>query len=188
MIYCLKQRWKLSSWGRPLHTLCQHEDVRVLYLSIQVDLTLFKSNLTINPKCNALFSDGSHFMIDCGEGSQIQAMKSTVKPGRISKIFITHLHGDHCYGLSGFLSTMSQRGKTSQSENEPMRIIEIYGPVGLRMMLRTMLSLSQSQLGFDFVVHELIPDSWQKKVNLYCLKKINQQTAKKKKQTKQTIK
>ncbi|CAD5114355.1 DgyrCDS3493 [Dimorphilus gyrociliatus] len=110
--------------------------------------------------------DGSHFMIDCGEGSQIQCMKSTVKPGRISKIFITHLHGDHCYGLSGFLSTMSQHDKKSQTENEIKRVVEIYGPVGLRAMLRISLSLSQSQLGFDFVVHELIPDSWQKKVNI----------------------
>lgn len=106
-------------------------------------------------------------MIDCGEGSQIQAMKSNVKPGRISKVFITHLHGDHCYGLPGFLSTMSQQDRTNQSENEAKRTVEIYGPIGLRNMLRTMLNLSQSQLGFDFVIHELIPDSWQTKVNIY---------------------
>ena len=124
-------------------------------------------------------------MFDCGEGSQIQAQKcSNVRPGKISKVFITHLHGDHVsmqmneqilsllhqkvstvceynhscpfqlYGLPGVLSTFNQ---TLDPESQKRKRIDIYGPRGLRTYLRTILHLSKSDIGFKFAVHELIP-------------------------------
>lgn len=89
-------------------------------------------------------------MFDCGEGTQIQLMRSDLKAGKITKIFITHLHGDHLYGLPGLMCTISQ---TNQRKDP----LEVYGPLGIAKYLRVSHGLSQSDLGFQFRTIEMLP-------------------------------
>lgn len=109
--------------------------------------------------CMGIRYEGNVWLVDCGEGTQTQIMSiKTIKPSAITKIFITHLHGDHLFGLPGLLCTLSMAYKPPENgENREEQVIEIYGPHGLRRYIRENLSLSRSILTFKYVVHELMP-------------------------------
>lgn len=87
------------------------------------------------------------FLIDCGEGTQVQLRKAKVKFSKINHIFISHLHGDHCFGLPGLISSFQLLGREVP--------LHIYGPKGIKEMLETILRISQTNKGFDLVFHEL---------------------------------
>src|SRR5699024_9807238 len=77
---------------------------------------------------------------DCGEGTQHQFLKTTLKPRKITKIFITHLHGDYLFGLPGLLSSRSFQGGEDG--------IIIYGTEGIQNFVETSLQISQSRLAY----------------------------------------
>lgn len=90
---------------------------------------------------------GDTWLFDCGEATQHQFMRSSLKPGRLQKIFITHLHGDHVFGLPGLLTSRSMAGIP-----EP---ITLYGPPGIRQFVDTALSLSGSYTTFPLEIIEI---------------------------------
>lgn len=88
------------------------------------------------------------WMFDCGEGTQRQILETTIKPRKIKKIFITHLHGDHIFGLPGFLSSRAFQASEEQTD------LEIYGPVGIKSYVTNSIRISGSKLPYQIHYHE----------------------------------
>ena len=82
------------------------------------------------------------WLFDCGEGTQNRILETTIRPRKISKIFITHLHGDHIFGLPGFLASRSFQSNDEQTD------ITIYGPQGIKTFVLTSLKVSGSRLPY----------------------------------------
>lgn len=92
------------------------------------------------------------WLFDCGEATQHQILKTTLRPRKVDRIFITHLHGDHIFGLPGFLSSRSFQG--AQKED----VLKIYGPVGIKEYIEISLQISQSKLSYPIEYIELTDD------------------------------
>ena len=90
---------------------------------------------------------GQMILIDCGEGTQMQLRKLKIKFARIQHIFISHLHGDHCYGLVGLISTFRLLGREAD--------LHIYGPKGIKEMITLQLKLADSWTNYPLHFHEL---------------------------------
>ena len=86
------------------------------------------------------------FMIDCGEGAQMQLRKSRLKFSRLNHIFISHLHGDHCFGLMGLISTFGLLGRTAE--------LHIHSPKGLEELLTPILNFFCHTLAYKVIFHE----------------------------------
>lgn len=100
-----------------------------------------------NPTSQVLEIRNSLFLIDCGEGTQVQLRKNKVKFSKINHIFISHLHGDHFYGLIGLVSTFMLLGRTTD--------LHIYGPKGIKEIILLQLKLSNSWTNYGLYFHEL---------------------------------
>lgn len=96
---------------------------------------------------NLLDEIGSYWLFDCGEGTQQQILQSPVKLSRTDKIFITHLHGDHLYGMPGLLTSRSYQGGDSP--------LTVYGPPGIKEFIDSALRLSQARLSYPLEVVEI---------------------------------
>ena len=112
---------------------------------MQFDLTILGSNSALpavgrNPSSQVLQYDSTAYLIDCGEGTQVQLHRYKIRRGRIKNIFISHLHGDHYYGLIGLI--------TSYSLYKREDALNIYGPAGIEKIVNLQLELSGARLGF----------------------------------------
>ena len=90
------------------------------------------------------------WLFDVGEATQHQILRTTIRPRKIEKIFITHLHGDHIFGLPGLLSSRSFQGGTSP--------LTIYGPKGIKEFVQVALKVSESRLSYPLKFVELTDD------------------------------
>ena len=102
--------------------------------------------LTRGLSSTALIREGDVFLFDCGEGTQVQLMRSNVKRSRIHSIFIGHLHGDHLYGIAGLLSTLHLDGHEAP--------LNVFGPEGLRHFLTAAFRTSDLKFKFNLTVQE----------------------------------
>ena len=100
-----------------------------------------------NPTSQVLEIKNRMFLIDCGEGTQVQLRKNKIKFSKINHIFISHLHGDHLYGLIGTISTFSLLGRTTD--------LHVYGPKGIKELILLQLKLTESWTTYSLFFHEL---------------------------------
>ncbi len=103
------------------------------------------------PTAQYVNCNNRHFLIDCAEGTQLQLRKYKINFQKISHIFISHLHGDHYFGLIGLISTMNLLGREKE--------LTIYGPKELENLIRPMFEFGGARLGFNVSFVQLKMDT-----------------------------
>ena len=122
---------------------------------VDFGLTILGNNSAVpahgrHPTAQVLRHDGDQYLIDCGEGTQFRMQETGIRQRGLDTIFISHLHGDHFYGLFGLLNTVHLL-----SRSKPLTI---FGPAGLDAMLNAVLGDRRSRMRFDLIVHEISDD------------------------------
>jgi len=97
------------------------------------------------------------WLFDCGEATQHQLLRSNLRTSQIRRIFITHMHGDHIFGLMGLLASLGLGGTVTQ--------VDVYGPATLDRYIESCLRWSVMRLPYKLQVHtvepgEVVPPSW----------------------------
>lgn len=115
-------------------------------------LTILGNNSAIpafdrNPTAQVLQIHDEGYLIDCGEGTQSQMAKYKIRRSKINHIFISHLHGDHYFGLIGLLSSMSLMGRTQD--------IHLHAPAALEQIIHLHLTVADTKLSYTLYFHPL---------------------------------
>ena len=100
-----------------------------------------------HPTSQVVTHDGNNYLVDCGEGTQIQMIKYKIRRGKISHIFISHLHGDHYYGLVGLINTF---GLLSHKQE-----LHVYGPSPLQEIIEMQLKVADTTLPYPLHFHTI---------------------------------
>ncbi len=107
--------------------------------------------LRLHPTAQLLTVGPDYMLIDCGEGTQLRLIEQKIRPTRLRYIFISHLHGDHYFGLAPLLSTLNLSGRTED--------LYLFGPRGLDEVLTTIFRVSNSRLGYTLHFQAVDPAS-----------------------------
>ncbi|MXV38175.1 ribonuclease Z [Flavobacteriaceae bacterium Ap0902] len=119
-------------------------------MSFSVNILGYNSaipKINSHPTAQLINVNERYLLIDCGEGTQVQLRRAQVKFSKINHIFISHLHGDHVFGLIGFISTLQLLGKTTP--------IHIFGPEGIQDFILNQFKHTQTKSSFEINFHEL---------------------------------
>jgi len=100
-----------------------------------------------HPTSQVVSHDGTNYLVDCGEGTQIQMIKYKIRRGKISHIFISHLHGDHYFGLVGLINTFSLLSHKQE--------LHVYGPDPLQQIIEMQLKVADTTLSYPIFFHTL---------------------------------
>lgn len=100
-----------------------------------------------HPTSQVVTLDGNNFLVDCGEGTQIQLINYKIRRSKISHIFISHLHGDHYFGLIGLINTLSLLSHQQE--------MHLFGPAPLREIIELQLKVADTQLCFPLHIHHI---------------------------------
>ena len=127
-------------------------------LFVQFSLTILGSGAAIpladrNPTAQILQLDNRKFLLDCGEGTQMQIRRFSSKPQQISNIFISHLHGDHFYGLIGLINTFHLLNRKSE--------LNLYGNPALKEIIDLQMEHSHTTLNYPLIFHPVDPEKSQ---------------------------
>lgn len=106
--------------------------------------------LRLHQTAQLLTIGNDYVLIDCGEGTQFRLIEQRIRPGRLRYIFISHLHGDHYFGLAPLLSTLNMAGRTED--------LYLFGPRGLDEVLTTIFRVSNSRLGYKLHFQAVDPN------------------------------
>ncbi len=128
----------------------EHLELTILGASSAIPLT------NRYPSSQFLTLASRHFLIDCGEGTQVRLRANNIGFSRIDRIFISHLHGDHFFGLAPLLSTLHLLDRQKE--------LHIYSPKGLKEAIQQQMKLQGSWLKYPVIFHNLQTDSFQ---NIY---------------------
>lgn len=121
---------------------------------MRFELTILGSNSAVpaygrHPSAQVLNVREELYLIDCGEGTQLRLAENQIKTGKIEHIFISHLHGDHIFGLVGLLTSYSMGGREKP--------LHVYGPAGLAAFIHSQLYWSHSHLNYPLHIHRTEP-------------------------------
>ena len=100
-----------------------------------------------HPTSQVVTYEGNNFLVDCGEGTQIQMINYKIRRGKISHIFISHLHGDHYFGLIGLINSF---GLLSHKQD-----LHIYGPPALKEIIELQLKMAETHLPYQLFIHAI---------------------------------
>jgi ribonuclease Z len=114
-----------------------------------------------HPTAQVITTNDDLLLFDCGEGTQIQILNMKIRRNRINHIFISHLHGDHYFGLIGLISSFALLGR--------LQPLHIYGPAALEHIIQSQLQLADTHLPFEFTYHPITQDGLVLETNHYTV-------------------